>query len=71
MLKDLPKQKRQRLWLRPWLLGAGTPTCAQAKAPPGKTHEGSGDQDKRSFDLSEQWLRAYHVLALARASSGT
>src|SRR5262249_36405950 len=28
------------------------------------------DGERVSFDLSEQWLRAYHVLTIARASAG-
>jgi hypothetical protein len=70
MLKDLPKEKCQRLWLLSWFPGVGRPLFAPANAPRGKTLEGTVDQDRRSFDLSEQWLRAYHLLTVARASSG-
>src|SRR5262249_12928786 len=68
MLKDLLKKECQRFWLLSGFSGAEIPTFAPAGAPRGKTHEGRGDQD--NFDLSEQWLRAYHVLTIARASAG-
>jgi len=68
MLKDVLKKECQRFWLLLGFSGAETPTFAPAEAPRGKTHEGGGE--RVSFDLSEQWLRAYHVLTIARASAG-